>query len=168
MLAVTLGGTAFESIRVRELEVPEPNDDQVLCRVDACTVCPSILKLISQGSDHKFLDGWEIARHPIILGDEGAVTVVQPGKNLAKRFLAGEKYAIQPAVDHAPINNRDRYRDPEKMRKVAVGYTLGGTWAQYILILEEVMRNQRPPAGSHGLLLAMGPGFCSELVLLQW
>lgn len=25
-----------------------------------------------------------------------------------------------------------------------------------------------PPAGSWGLLLAMGPGFCSELVLLRW
>jgi len=27
---------------------------------------------------------------------------------------------------------------------------------------------RRPPAGSPGLLLAMGPGFCSELVLLEW
>lgn len=27
---------------------------------------------------------------------------------------------------------------------------------------------KRPPAGSPGLLLAMGPGFCSELVLLRW
>lgn len=26
----------------------------------------------------------------------------------------------------------------------------------------------RPPAGSPGVLLAMGPGFCSELVLLRW
>jgi alkylresorcinol/alkylpyrone synthase len=26
----------------------------------------------------------------------------------------------------------------------------------------------RPPSGSPGLLLAMGPGFCSELVLLEW
>jgi alkylresorcinol/alkylpyrone synthase len=25
-----------------------------------------------------------------------------------------------------------------------------------------------PPSGSAGLLLAMGPGFCSELVLLRW
>lgn len=25
-----------------------------------------------------------------------------------------------------------------------------------------------PPPGSYGLLVAMGPGFCSELVLLQW
>jgi alkylresorcinol/alkylpyrone synthase len=25
-----------------------------------------------------------------------------------------------------------------------------------------------PPTGSPGLMLAMGPGFCSELVLLRW
>jgi alkylresorcinol/alkylpyrone synthase len=27
---------------------------------------------------------------------------------------------------------------------------------------------KRPPAGTPGLLMAMGPGFCSELVLLRW
>ncbi|BDB42781.1 MULTISPECIES: type III polyketide synthase [Mycobacterium] len=27
---------------------------------------------------------------------------------------------------------------------------------------------KRPPSGSQGLMLAMGPGFCSELVLLRW
>ena len=27
---------------------------------------------------------------------------------------------------------------------------------------------KRPPSGSRGLMLAMGPGFCSELVLLGW
>jgi alkylresorcinol/alkylpyrone synthase len=30
------------------------------------------------------------------------------------------------------------------------------------------MAERRPPAGSYGVLLAMGPGFCSELVLLRW
>jgi alkylresorcinol/alkylpyrone synthase len=36
-----------------------------------------------------------------------------------------------------------------------------------LLVLQEVMA--RPPeAGSYGLVIAMGPGFCSELVLLQW
>jgi len=25
-----------------------------------------------------------------------------------------------------------------------------------------------PPSGSPGLMLATGPGFCSELVLLRW
>jgi alkylresorcinol/alkylpyrone synthase len=40
--------------------------------------------------------------------------------------------------------------------------------ASVLLVLEEVMKNRRPEAGTLGLLAAMGPGFCSELVLLQW
>jgi alkylresorcinol/alkylpyrone synthase len=37
-----------------------------------------------------------------------------------------------------------------------------------LLVLQETMAKHRPPPGSYGLLLAMGPGFCSELVLLRW
>lgn len=37
-----------------------------------------------------------------------------------------------------------------------------------LLVLADTLENHRPPAGSYGMLLAMGPGFCSELVLLQW
>jgi alkylresorcinol/alkylpyrone synthase len=37
-----------------------------------------------------------------------------------------------------------------------------------LLVLEETLERGTPPAGSHGVLLAMGPGFCSELVLLRW
>jgi alkylresorcinol/alkylpyrone synthase len=37
-----------------------------------------------------------------------------------------------------------------------------------LLVLEDVYTHRRPPAGSHSILAAMGPGFCSELVLLKW
>jgi alkylresorcinol/alkylpyrone synthase len=40
--------------------------------------------------------------------------------------------------------------------------------ASVLVVLEEVMKNRRPAPGTLGLLAAMGPGFCSELVLLQW
>jgi len=40
--------------------------------------------------------------------------------------------------------------------------------ASVLAVLEEVLLARPPVPGSHGLLLAMGPGFCSELVLLQW
>jgi alkylresorcinol/alkylpyrone synthase len=40
--------------------------------------------------------------------------------------------------------------------------------ASVLVVLEEVMKNRRPEPGTLGLLAAMGPGFCSELVLLQW
>jgi alkylresorcinol/alkylpyrone synthase len=37
-----------------------------------------------------------------------------------------------------------------------------------LLVLEEVMHHRHPAPGTYGLLGAMGPGFCSELVLLRW
>ena len=37
-----------------------------------------------------------------------------------------------------------------------------------LLALEETIASRPGPPGSPGLLLAMGPGFCSELVLLEW
>jgi alkylresorcinol/alkylpyrone synthase len=40
--------------------------------------------------------------------------------------------------------------------------------ASVLVVLEDVMKNRRPEPGTLGILAAMGPGFCSELVLLKW
>jgi alkylresorcinol/alkylpyrone synthase len=40
--------------------------------------------------------------------------------------------------------------------------------ASVLLVLEEVMIKRRPAPGTYSILAAMGPGFCSELVLLRW
>ncbi len=40
--------------------------------------------------------------------------------------------------------------------------------ASVLLVLEETLMNRRPAAGTYSLMAAMGPGFCSELLLLQW
>ncbi|HEY7306662.1 MAG TPA: 3-oxoacyl-[acyl-carrier-protein] synthase III C-terminal domain-containing protein, partial [Bryobacteraceae bacterium] len=40
--------------------------------------------------------------------------------------------------------------------------------ASVLFVLEEVMQHRRPEPGTWGILAAMGPGFCSELVLLKW
>lgn len=37
-----------------------------------------------------------------------------------------------------------------------------------LMVLAETLEHRRPEPGSWGLVLAMGPGFCSELVLLRW
>jgi alkylresorcinol/alkylpyrone synthase len=37
-----------------------------------------------------------------------------------------------------------------------------------LLVLRQTLQERPPAAGSHGVMLAMGPGFCSELVLLRW
>ncbi len=41
--------------------------------------------------------------------------------------------------------------------------------ASVLFVLRDVLaRRPAPPPGAFGLMLALGPGFCSELVLLQW
>jgi len=40
--------------------------------------------------------------------------------------------------------------------------------ASVLVVLEEVMKKHRPEPGTLGVLAAMGPGFCSEFVLLKW
>lgn len=37
-----------------------------------------------------------------------------------------------------------------------------------LMVLKDTMEEAPPPPGSHGLVVAMGPGFCSEMVLLRW
>ncbi len=37
-----------------------------------------------------------------------------------------------------------------------------------LLVLADTLESHRPAPGSLGLITAMGPGFCSELVLLEW
>ncbi len=40
--------------------------------------------------------------------------------------------------------------------------------ASVLHVLHDTLRDRPPPPGSPGVLMAMGPGFCSELVLLRW
>lgn len=40
--------------------------------------------------------------------------------------------------------------------------------ASVLVVLDEVMTHHRPATGSRSILAAMGPGFCSEMLLLEW
>jgi L-iditol 2-dehydrogenase len=140
MRALVLDGTGYEHLAVREVPVRRPGPGQALARVDAAGICTSLLKLIAQGPQHNLLAGWDPAAFPIILGDEGAVTLVEVGANLAGRFRLGQRCVVQPAVDHPPINHRERYRDSGRgVAKVAVGYTLPGHLAEFVLLTEETL-----------------------------
>ena len=50
--------------------------------------------------------------------------------------------------------------------------TIAGTGnlssASVLAVLEEFMQKCPPDAGTCAQLAAMGPGFCAELILLQW
>ena len=47
--------------------------------------------------------------------------------------------------------------------------TVGNLSSSSVLhVLRDTLDQRDPAPGTPGLLLAMGPGFCSELVLLRW
>lgn len=140
MRALVLNGTGFDHLKVSKVPTPKPGPKQMLARVDAAGICTSLIKLIEQGPDHPLVYGWNLSRWPLILGDEGAVTLVEIGDELKNIYQKGDRYVIQPAVDHEPINHRERYHDNGKgMAKIAVSYTLGGHLAEFILITEEII-----------------------------
>ncbi|MBI3926918.1 MAG: type III polyketide synthase [Armatimonadetes bacterium] len=40
--------------------------------------------------------------------------------------------------------------------------------ASVLFVLDDFLRTRRPEEGSYGIMMAMGPAFCAELLLLRW
>ena len=138
---VQLSGIGFNNLHLVSNQVPEISDDEILCRVDATGVCTSNLKLIAQGSAHSLINGWDITKFPLTLGEEASLTVVKVGKNLSSKYFVNQRLGIQPAVDLTPITFPERYNDSAQfMTKAAVGYTLSGMLADYFIPPQEVIK----------------------------
>ena len=140
MKALTLKGKGFDHLVVEEIPIPEPGDGQLLARVDCAGICTSLLKIISQGSTHPMMYGWNLETTPAILGDEGSVTLVEVGKNLRHLFQEDDRYVVQPSINHPPIYRRQMYANAGSgIAKTGAGYTLPGHLAEYMLIPEDVI-----------------------------
>ena len=75
----------------------------------------------------------------------------------------GGPKVLDASADALGLHNGQLDASWDCLRKVG---TLSS--ASVLCVLEDVMKNRRPEPGTLGLLAAMGPGFCSELLLLQW
>jgi threonine dehydrogenase-like Zn-dependent dehydrogenase len=140
MLALILSGIGEEHLKLERVKVPKCGNHQLLARVDAVIACSSDIKLIDQGSEHPLMYGWDISKYPIIIGHEGAVTIVKVGKKLKDQYRVGETFAVQPAIPTGPCSQLKRYRNNGLgISKIGVGYTLPGLFAEYVLFSEEVI-----------------------------
>jgi len=140
MWALRLHGPGLDNLRFEQAPVPRPGPGQLLGRVDAVIACASDSKIIDQGGEHSLMYGWDLSRYPVPIGHEGCVTIAEVGEDLADRYQMGARFAIQPAVPSGPRHHRERYRDNAAgIEKIAIGYTLDGLFAEYVLITEEVI-----------------------------
>ncbi len=72
-----------------------------------------------------------------------------------------------PKVIDAITNSLDLPPDALELTWRSLGEIANLSSASVLHILRDTMAKP-PPSGSPGLMLAMGPGFCVELVLLRW
>ena len=125
--------------------------------------------------------GWDI-------GEEGFKIVLSPEvPAIVKKYLAGDLAAfleanglrreqitswvlhtggpkvLEAMAEGAGVTREECALSWESLRKVG-----NLSSASVLFVLEDTIEQQRPEPGSYGILAAMGPGFCSQLVLLKW
>jgi alkylresorcinol/alkylpyrone synthase len=125
--------------------------------------------------------GWDISEKGfhIVLSPEVPDTVV---KNLGRdvdEFLAEQGYrrsdihswvmhtggpkVLEATATALDLTEKDLEASWKCLRKVG---NISST--SVLLVLEDVYRHRRPEPGGLSIMAAMGPGFCSELLLLRW
>lgn len=93
-----------------------------------------------------------LAEHGLTIDDIGS-WVCHPG---GPRILSAVADALSLSDDAV---------DPARRSLATVGNMSS---VSVLHILQSIRESRRPTPGTWGLLMAMGPGFCSELVLLRW
>ena len=125
--------------------------------------------------------GWDISEKGfhIVLSAEVPDTVLRHLGEDVDAFLAeqdlrrsdikswvmhtGGPKVLEATATALGITAKDLEASWECLRKVG---NLSST--SVLLVLEDVYKHRRPAPGTLSILAAMGPGFCSELVLLRW
>lgn len=130
MLRWHLYGAGLENFgregKPEEVEVPQYGPDELLVRQDACGLCFSDTKVIALGANHPRLTGRDLARDPVVLGHEVAVTVVGVGENLRDRFKVGDRFVVQADVFYQGVS-------------MAYGYVIPGGLAEYSVIPQAIL-----------------------------
>jgi len=104
--AVRLYGA--NDLRLEEFELPQIKDDEILVKVITDSICMSTYKAVSLGEKHKRVPV-DVSENPIIIGHEFAGVIVEVGEKWQHQFKAGDKFAIQPALNYKGSMNSPGY-----------------------------------------------------------
>ena len=128
--AVRLYGV--NDLRLEEFDLPQIKEDEILAKVISNSICMSCHKLAKLGAKHKRVRH-DLAKNQPIIGHEFCGTIEKVGIKWANQFKAGDKFAIQPALNIPDASGKPTLWSP--------GYSyeyIGGN-ATYIIIPNEVM-----------------------------
>lgn len=76
--------------------MPIIKTDELLMRIDACSLCYTDVKAVKLGPQHPRFIEKDLAKNPVVPGHELTMTVVKVGNALADQYHVGERYTMQP------------------------------------------------------------------------
>jgi L-sorbose 1-phosphate reductase len=97
-----------KDLRLEEFELPDMKEDEILAQVVSDSICMSSYKAAQQGADHKRIPD-DIHLNPTIIGHEFAGIILNVGEKWKHKFSAGQKFSIQPAMNHMGTLNAPGY-----------------------------------------------------------
>jgi threonine dehydrogenase-like Zn-dependent dehydrogenase len=78
--------------------IPEIRSNEILMRIDACSLCYTDVKAVTLGSKHPRFIGKDLSTNPVVPGHELTMTVVKVGDDLSEHYHIGERYTMQPNI----------------------------------------------------------------------
>lgn len=87
-----------KDVKVKEYDLPEIGEEELLVKVISNSICFSTYKAATLGEDHKRVPE-DISKHPVITGHEFAGIIEEVGAKLKNKFSKGEKFVLQPAMN---------------------------------------------------------------------
>ncbi|MDR2093998.1 MAG: zinc-binding dehydrogenase [Treponema sp.] len=119
-------------LRLEEFELPPIKDDEILAKIVSDSICMSSHKLAALGNEHKRVRA-DLGAEPVIIGHEFCGELVEIGARWKGRFKAGDRFAIQPALNVPGPDGKATLWAP------GYSYRFIGGDATYIIIPREVM-----------------------------
>jgi len=147
-----LTGPGLDHLRLVERRLTEPEPHQLLVRIDACGICFSDIKIVNLGGDHPRLQGRDLARHPVVMGHETAMTVVAVGSALRDRFAPGERFLVQADAIY-------------RGEPMAFGYRLDGGFSEYQYLGPELLDGDE---GCYLLPVSPDQGYAAAALCEPW
>lgn len=133
-------------------EVRPPGSGEVLARVDACGICFSDIKILNLGGEHPRLKGRDLAREPVVMGHEVALTIEAVGPQVNAPFRPGDRAVVQADI---------YYRG----QGMAMGYRLPGGFSQYVTIGREILEGDE---GRYLLPIPSDLGYAEAALCEPW
>lgn len=116
-----------KDLRLETFQLPEIKEDEILVQVISDSICMSSYKAAILGPKHKRVPK-DVDKHPIIIGHEMAGNIVKVGAKWQQQFQAGERFAMQPALNYKGSMDSPGY-----------SYRYCGGAATFAIVPQEVM-----------------------------